>query len=90
MINIFINPENPERSLLRLISHNPVLPLHMFVAPGSGSSGLTCVKTLVVGAAHMHLVLSRARALPFRYCLLKHLEAKYATLACETYHKCAA
>lgn len=66
IINIFINPGNPDRSLLRLISRNTVLPLHEFAAPGSEAAGLTCMKTLVVGAAHMHLVLARTRALPFR------------------------
>ncbi len=68
-INIFINPDNPDRSLLRLISRNPVLPLHEFVAPGSEAAGITCMKALVVGSAHMHLTLARSSALPFRWLL---------------------
>ncbi|BDA50234.1 hypothetical protein COCOBI_15-3630 [Coccomyxa sp. Obi] len=66
VINILINPDNPDRSLLRLISHNPVLPLQKFSAPGSETAGVTCVKALVVGSAHMHLTLACNRALPFR------------------------
>ncbi|EIE23246.1 hypothetical protein COCSUDRAFT_63602 [Coccomyxa subellipsoidea C-169] len=72
-INIFINPENSERSLLRMISRNPVLPLHEFRAAGSEAADLTCVKTLVAGSAHMHLTLARARALPFRAAAMVNL-----------------
>ena len=81
----FIFQSEANRSLLSLISHNPVLTRQQMKQEAEEANltdhGLTCFKSLVAGTGSFQTNKQRVRALPFRYaCILlyslQHSEQK--------------
>ena len=71
LIQNFIDPPEPQRSILPLISRRSVLTRDALGAQteanGQDNGGLTCFSKFVAGSGSLHTSMQRTRALPFRY-----------------------
>ena len=62
----FITPEDPDRSLLALISQQPARTLPEVAKQAAAGQKFTCWASVIAGAGSLHTPAQRVRALPFR------------------------